>query len=135
MLKKTGNPIHLMPVPLQKLPQECQFDHRSAFGASFRFFLSGLTPLAFSIHSVSTRQWYYLTHSWRSVHEHQGIFHSPVGLHTACLRGRPPPSPCSSAWGRKVPSFQYRRGEALHRTCQRRGYVLAERDVRTLFSV
>ena len=26
-----------------------------------------------------------LTHSWGSVHEHQGIFHSSVGLHTACL--------------------------------------------------
>ena len=29
---------------------------------------------------MTTRQWYYLTHSWGSVHEHQGIFHSPVGL-------------------------------------------------------
>ena len=97
--------------------------------ASLRFFLSGLTPLAFPIHLVTTRQWYYLTHSWAFVHEHQGIFHSPVGLHTACL------GPCSSAWGRKVPSFQYRRGEALHRGgFQRRGFVLAERDLLTRLS-
>ena len=39
MLQKKGNPIHLVPIPLQKLPEECQFDHRSAFGASLRFFL------------------------------------------------------------------------------------------------
>ena len=85
MLQRKGNPIYLVPVPLQKLLEECQLDHRSTFGASLRFFLSGLTPLAFSIHLVTTRQWYYLTHSWGSVHEHQGIFHSTVGLHTACL--------------------------------------------------
>ena len=73
---------------------------------------------------------------WGSVHGHQGIFHSPVGLHTAyCMSGgRPPPSPCSSAWGHKVLSFQYRRGEALHKACRRRGYVIAERHLRTLLS-
>ena len=26
MLQRKGNPIHLVPVPLQKLPEECQFD-------------------------------------------------------------------------------------------------------------
>ena len=77
MLQRKGNPIYLVPVPLQKLLEECQFDHRSACGASHRFFLSGLNPLAFVSPKV-TRPWYYLTHSWRSVHEHQGIFHTPV---------------------------------------------------------
>ena len=38
MLQRKGNPIHLVPVPLQKLPEECQFDHRSACGASLQFF-------------------------------------------------------------------------------------------------
>ena len=52
MLQRKGKPVHLVPVLLQKLLEECQFDHRSAFGASFQFFLSGLTPLAFSIHKA-----------------------------------------------------------------------------------
>ena len=29
MLQRKGNPIHLVPVPMQKLPEECQFDSSS----------------------------------------------------------------------------------------------------------
>ena len=83
MLQKKGNPKHVVPVPLQKLPEECQFDHRSACGASLRFFLLGLIPLAFPVHKAVVL--FDPIYSWGSVHEHQGIFHLLVGLHTACL--------------------------------------------------
>ena len=82
-------------------------------------------------------QWCYLTlDSWGSVHEHQGIFHSPVDLLAACLGAdllrilviRPGAVGC--------PVYMYRHGEALYRACRRRGYVLAERerDLRNLLS-
>ena len=48
MLQRKGNPIHLVPVQLQKLPEECQFDHRSACGASLRFFSFGVDSLSLS---------------------------------------------------------------------------------------
>ena len=32
MLQRKGNPIHLVPVLLQKLPEECQFDYKSTWG-------------------------------------------------------------------------------------------------------
>ena len=48
MLQRKGKPIHLVPVPLQKLPEECQFDHRSACGSSHEFFLSGIDSLSLS---------------------------------------------------------------------------------------
>ena len=44
MLQRKGNPIHLVPFPLQKLPEECQFDHRS----------QGFTPVfSFGVDSLS----------------------------------------------------------------------------------
>ena len=64
-----------------------------------------------------------------------GLFMSTRAYSThrwACIfSGIRPLSPCSSAWGRKVPSFHT---EALHRACHRRGFVLAERDLRTRLS-
>ena len=45
MLQRKGNPIHLVPVPLQKLPEKCQFDHRSAQGFTpvFSFVVDSLS--------------------------------------------------------------------------------------------
>ena len=48
MLQRKRNPIHLVPVPLQKLPEECQFDHRSACGASLWFLSFGVDSLSLS---------------------------------------------------------------------------------------
>ena len=48
MLQRKGNPINLVPVPLQKLPEECQFEHRFVYGASLLFFLFGVDSLSLS---------------------------------------------------------------------------------------
>ena len=48
MLQRKGNPIHLVPVPLQKLPEEYQFDHRSACGGFTAVFSFGVDSLSLS---------------------------------------------------------------------------------------
>ena len=48
MLQGKGNPIHLVPIPLQKLPEECQFDHRPACGGFTPVFSFGVDSLSLS---------------------------------------------------------------------------------------
>ena len=59
MLQRKGNPMHLVPVLLQKLPEVCHFDHRSSgFTPDF---LSWFTFLAFASPNAPTRQWGYFS--------------------------------------------------------------------------
>ena len=44
MLQRKGNPIHLVPVPLQKLPEECQSQiHLRGFTPVFSFRVDSLS--------------------------------------------------------------------------------------------
>ena len=67
VIQRKAEQIRLASDRLQELPERSLSYNQTAFGAPLRFFLSGLTPLAFPIHLVTTRQWCYLTHSWGSV--------------------------------------------------------------------
>ena len=48
MLQRKENPIHLVSVPLQKVPELCRSDHRSACGDSLSFWGVGVDSLSLS---------------------------------------------------------------------------------------
>ena len=59
MLQRKGNPIYLVPVLLQKLPEVSVWSQIRLRGFTLDY-ISGFIPLAFSSPKGSTRQWGYL---------------------------------------------------------------------------